>query len=348
MSYIFSSLSMPVSSELIKQYEALQLNRMGISGRKVTTFCMYGLVILLIVAALVTIFFDFFSGRVGDGMFNLIGYLFSIGVVIGIGLLILRYQKYLWVRTIRISQFAYDNNFSYTASIDSPVLAGMYFDIGHTRNATYVINGHIQGTPFELANYSYVVGSGKNSHTYTLGYIRIKLERQLPHIVLDAIKNNFKLFGFDSSNLPISFQKDQAMQLEGNFNDYFRLYAPRGYERDALYVFTPDLMALFIDIVTVHDAEIIDDQLFIYTPVGIQYEDTAYMQDIFRIIEVIGHKTISRTDRYQDERTALLGPNTVGTQGKRLRKSTVATFVFSLVLTAFICVYAYFTLDQFR
>lgn len=37
------------------------------------------------------------------------------------------------------------------------------------------------------------------------------------------------------------------LSLEGDFDRYFTLYCPGDYERDALYVFTPDLLALLID-----------------------------------------------------------------------------------------------------
>ena len=38
--------------------------------------------------------------------------------------------------------------------------------------------------------------------------------------------------------------RTQVLSLEGDFDRYFTLYCPKEYERDALYVFTPDLMAL--------------------------------------------------------------------------------------------------------
>ena len=48
-------------------------------------------------------------------------------------------------------------------------------------------------------------------------------------MVLDARSNN-GLFG--GTNLPSQFNKDQILNLKGDFNEYFALYFPREYYRD--------------------------------------------------------------------------------------------------------------------
>lgn len=52
------------------------------------------------------------------------------------------------------------------------------------------------------------------------------------------------------------FARDQVLSLEGDFDRYFTPYCPKQYERDALSVFTPDLMALCIDEAAPFDIEI--------------------------------------------------------------------------------------------
>src|SRR6478609_9747463 len=73
----------------------------------------------------------------------------------------------------------------------------------------------------------------------------------------------FGNYGF-GSNLPASFQRAQRLSLEGDFDRHFTLYCPEGYEQDALYLFTPDIMARFIDHAAQLDVEIVDDWLFLY------------------------------------------------------------------------------------
>ncbi len=47
-----------------------------------------------------------------------------------------------------------------------------------------------------------------------------------------------------ASSSPIA---DQVLPLEGDWDRHFTLYCPEGYERDALQVMTPDVMAAMID-----------------------------------------------------------------------------------------------------
>ena len=145
------------------------------------------------------------------------------------------------VTRYRLHRFAQANGMSYEGRVTAPALPGMIFSLGGSRMSTDLVRGT---TPrfVEFGNYQYTVKRGKSSTTYRWGYVAVKLDVPLPNIVLDAKGNN----GF-GSNLPASFQKEQRLSLEGDFDEYFTLYCPEGYERDALYLFSPDIMARFID-----------------------------------------------------------------------------------------------------
>ncbi len=97
--------------------------------------------------------------------------------------------------------------------------------------------GHEAALRESSGNYQYTVQSGKNSTTYRWGYVAVKLDVPLPNIVLDAKGNN----GF-GSNLPASFHRSSACRSRATSTTHFTLYCPAGYERDALYLFTPDIM----------------------------------------------------------------------------------------------------------
>ena len=123
----------------------------------------------------------------------------------------------------------------------------------------------------------------------------------LPHMVLDATANN-GLFG--TSTLPISFDRAQVLSLEGDFDRYFTLYCPRDYERDALYVFTPDLLALLIDESRHFDVEIVDDWMFVYSATRFDMTDPGTLRRLFRIVDTVGAKTLRQTARYADGRAS--------------------------------------------
>ncbi|WP_300266255.1 hypothetical protein [Microbacterium sp.] len=180
-------------------------------------------------------------------------------VAIGGGIAFFVNHRRTRVERYRLSQFAKANGMTYEDEVANPPLPGMIFSIGGSRKAKQLVRGHSPRF-VEFGNYQYTVKSGKNSTTYRWGYIAVKLDVPLPNIVLDALGNN----GF-GTNLPASFDKDQQLALEGDFNRYFTLYCPEGYEADALYLFTPDIMARFIDNAAELDVEIVDDWMFLYT-----------------------------------------------------------------------------------
>lgn len=180
-------------------------------------------------------------------------------VIAGIGVLVAIGVRNAQTTRFRLDRFARANGMTYEPRIDQPPLPGMIFGIGTSRTATDLIRG-AQPRFVEFGNYRYTVRSGKNSTTYRWGYVAVKLDVPLPNIVLDAVGNN----GF-GSNLPASFRTEQRLSLEGDFDRFFTLYCPEGYERDALYLFTPDIMARFIDNAAELDVEIVDDWLFLYT-----------------------------------------------------------------------------------
>lgn len=148
------------------------------------------------------------------------------------------------------------------------------------------------------------------------GYLAITLPRRMPHMILDA-RGNDPRFG---SSLPRPPVLDQHLSLEGDFDSHFRLFVPSGYERDALYVFTPDLMALMIDEAGDFDVELRDDRLFVYARGGFRLQDPATWTRFARIIAVVGAKALDRTDRYADDRTGDRGLDRVAPEGARLRR----------------------------
>lgn len=236
----------------------------------------------------------------------------------------------------RLDRFAQANGMTWYPSAPNPSLPGMIFGQGSAREATDVLRGTAPRF-VEFGNYRYTTGSGKNRTTHRWGYVAVKLSSPLPHIVLDATSNN-SLFG---SNLPASFDRDQRLSLEGDFDRHFALYCPQGYERDALYLFTPDVMARFIDSAAALDVEIVDDWMFFYGKRDFATLDPATWAWLFGAVAAVLDK-FAQWERWRDDRltgpfpapasapasdalpfsapTALLRPPGVAAQGRRLKR----------------------------
>jgi hypothetical protein len=254
-----------------------------------------------------------------------------VGVVVAGAVLLVRYlSAKRFERFVRLDRFAKANGLIFSPADPNPQYPGAIFGLGRARSA-YEHFRSASGRFLDFGNYKYTTGSGKNSTTHTWGFMALELDRALPHMVLDSLANNFI-----GTNLPATFTKDQVLSLEGDFNRYFTLYCPKQYERDALYVFTPDLMALCIDNAAPFDIEIVDKWLFVYSAAPFDMSTGSIYQRLFGIVDTIGAKTLSQTDRYSDERVANFTANYVAPQGARLKRGVpVAAIVIGAVVLGF-------------
>jgi hypothetical protein len=255
-----------------------------------------------------------------DGGSGLLTFLLFLAV--GIGVIVLIVVRHFgsggsWAKWMRLSQFAAANGLQYRNRSANPNYAGMIFHLGDSRSAFNHLNS-TTGRYFDLGDFQYSTGSGKSRSTHYWAFLALHLDRKLPNMVLDSKENN-SLFG---SDLPISFRRDQILSLEGDFDQHFTLYCPQEYEQDALYVFTPDLMALLIDDAGSYDVEIVDDWMFIYSPHQFPSLSVPNYQRLFTIVQTVGTKTVSQTENYHDDRVGSPAANFVAPQGQRLRHGT--------------------------
>jgi hypothetical protein len=236
----------------------------------------------------------------GLGSLDLDGRLvpFLVMPLIGIGLLVRSLRRRTGVRQFRIHEFARANSLTYAAREDGPRLPGMIFTRrGETSSFSTDVVRRPSDPSFVVANHTLATGSGKNRKEYRWGYAVLRLAAPLPHIVLDAQRNN----SWGKPGFPVSLAERQRLSLEGDFDRYFALYCPEGYEADALYLFTPDTMARLIDNAALFDIEIIDDYLFLYAPGELSTLDPALWREVVAAIDVLSDR-VAKWARWRDER----------------------------------------------
>ncbi|HET8928800.1 MAG TPA: hypothetical protein VFN24_13355, partial [Microbacterium sp.] len=256
-----------------------------LGGGSVVGFLIVAVIMLFVFASVgVTVVTAFIGAAIeSPGAFPFLALLPLLvvgGGAVAVGFAVFRGIRTTAERWYRLDWFARANGMSFTPQLTDPALPGMIFSKGSGRAASDLVRG--QRPRFvEFANYRYTTGSGKNRTTHEWGYVAVRLDVPLPNIVLDATGNN-GLFG--ASNLPSSFDRDQRLSLEGDFDRYFSLYCPEGYERDALYLFTPDIMARFIDSAAALDVEIVDDWLFLYAKRDFSTLDPATWAWLFSVV----------------------------------------------------------------
>ena len=226
-----------------------------------------------------------------------------------------------------MAAFAAANGWVYEPSAPAPAYRGSTFEFlqGATVRDHFVSGTGTQPAgAFEVGVVTGKVGGGQDwpgtggsvrasfstNEVMTIGYLAVRLHRQLPQFVLDSSRNDDR----GLSNLPMPIAGGQRLSLEGDFDKHFTLYCPRGYERDALYIFTPDLMGLLIDETGDFDVEIADDLFFVYSRGGWDLSNATLWRRLDRIRAVVGAKAITRTDLYANERDPA-----VVAEGSRLR-----------------------------
>ncbi len=94
----------------------------------------------------------------------------------------------------------------------------------------------------------------------SLGIIRIQLPKILPQVVLDSIRNDG-----GQSTIPTSFKRNQRLQLEGDFDSYFDLYAPLGLQVNVLTLLAPNAMQILKDHAGMFDIEFYGNEMIVVT-----------------------------------------------------------------------------------
>ena len=298
----------------------------------------------IIAAAVVAIVFVFIFGGVlisfvteGIRNGNPIGVLFPVTfllIVVAVAILALRGQVTRggrWEQWLRLDRFARANGMTFTPVDGMPSYPGEIWGLGRDQTVLSHLTS-ASGRFLDIGNYRYITGSGRNQTTHNWGFLALALDRAMPNIVLDSKANN-SLFG---SNLPAVLDRKQVLHLEGDFDEHFTLYCPAQYEQDALYIFTPDLMALLIDEASPFDVELVDQWMFVYSSRPFEMTDPAVLQRLFTIADTVGAKALDQTEHYADDRIGDPAANIVAPQGARLKRgASLIGIVVVVVVVAF-------------
>ena len=115
--------------------------------------------------------------------------------------------------------------------------------------------------------------------------------------------------------------------------------------RDALYLFTPDIMARFVDRASQIDVEIIDDRMLLYSEGYLLTTDPAKWDDLFGLAAAVTAQ-VDRWARWRDDRVIAAAPAgdaslgerapSVAEPGRRLKRGRRFSLLAVLVLLAMV------------
>jgi len=215
-------------------------------------------------------------------------------------------------RRFRLDRFARDNGWQYTPAVPTLVRPGMMFETGTTRVTRDVISRAHPRT-VEIGDHEYIP-SPYRKEVARRGYIGIRLDAALPHIVLDSQANDLRGEG---SSVRFRLDPEQRLSLEGDFDAYFTLYCPSGYERDALYLFAPDIMARFVDYAADFDVEIADAWLMLSTRKPVATLDVDRWRHLLDLVTALEQK-LGQWGRWRDEQLDAAGPSSSSSSATRM------------------------------
>ncbi|AJW79246.1 hypothetical protein [Clavibacter michiganensis] len=187
----------------------------------------------------------------------------------------------------RLTRFGRVNGLSYTPG---PVSDGHMGSAGRGMFVTRVMRPRT-ARPVEFGNHELEQGSRFDGITQYGGYAMSGLRRELPHI--QVISNRTRLPREMAPTIDVA--RDQRLELEGDFDRHYELYCAAGSERDALYLFTPDVLALLIDRVRGLDVDVVGDRLLLTSYDDVVTRDPERRRDVIEATTAL----VAKVDRWE-------------------------------------------------
>lgn len=280
----YDSFTEALDASVVEEAVAQYSHGSGLSYRIVTLVGVIGVIMSVLIPLIEVGFTD--MSRFG----MVAGIVLSVAVLIMAGVFL---QVFFRRRTVaKLYRFARANGLTFTLDKEVPTYGGTVFKQGTERLVTEALSLE---DSIEVGNYQYVVGEGRDRHTYRYGYARVQLSRSVPHMLLDGQRNNIAgVF----ARLPVRPKVSQKLQLEGDFSEHFTLYALKKYRQDALYIFTPDVMATLIDEAGEFDVEIIGNELFVYSVRPLKLTSAKRLQAILKAAARVGAQVEEQARHY--------------------------------------------------
>lgn len=160
-----------------------------------------------------------------------------------------------------LKKFALEHGYNYLSYGNIDSTPSLYLDVGHSREAKHVITGDLDSNLIKFFDFQSIIGHGKHKRRVSFSVCEIDTKSNLRRFLLLSKKMRFA-----PGNMYEGFKNGfgREIKLEGDFHKYFKLYVPEDYEIEVFQIFTPDIMATFIDNARDFTFEFVDNKMLIY------------------------------------------------------------------------------------
>lgn len=155
----------------------------------------------------------------------------------------------------------------------------------------------------------------------------VELPHAMPHLVIDSL--------MAGEHLATEFNRSQRLELEGDFNEHFAVYAADKRELDALIVLAPDIMLRFLQLGATCDVEFIDKKMYVsksHTSV-----DAKAYAEVLKTINVLLAELAGKLQRF-DTAAASAPVATTGEKAPAPASRLKKTRLSSIITTALACI----------
>lgn len=163
---------------------------------------------------------------------------------------------YKIIKSQFMQQLAAEIGFTYSPAGAPDSFGGHLLSTGHSQHYSDFLSGIHEGYPMKIFTYTFTIGYGRNSHTYSYTVFEVTLNNEVPNILLFSKAHQNAITDFLSG--------DETVDLEGDFNKYFKLRVPKGKEQEAYQIFAPNVMADLIDYANDYSLEFVGNHLYLY------------------------------------------------------------------------------------
>jgi len=192
------------------------------------------------------------------------------------------------------AELALARGWHFELEVDPRHFRGSLFTAGRDGRVETAMHTH-EPRMIEVGNYTFSASAGRSLKGIDqVGYVRMVLDNELPHMYLQA-QNRVRPRPYS-----FTFDRVQRVDLEGDFINHWRLFVPEGHGPDAYYIFTPDLMQTFVDVIPGCDVEIVGTEMYIYAPGRFDLANADVLAAAETIAETVGAHTASRAARFTD------------------------------------------------
>lgn len=179
----------------------------------------------------------------------------------------------------------------YHTTLKNPPISGRLFVKARHVVLSDAVRATIGNSPLLFGTISEGVPRVKGSLLVVLG---------LPRPVINMVLMNKS--GGVLQRAGVALDKSQQLSLEGNFSQTFTLYCPKQYEADALYVLSPNLMAILLDVAGLCDIEFVDNRVIFYLP-ATAFNDVDSIDRLPELLNTLLQRLTRQTGLYIDERS---------------------------------------------